>query len=61
MDNRGLEKLDQLLLKYGNNDSILSASELYDYFAVMGRSRHHVKLHEIVIEWTCAHLPALSY
>lgn len=33
MDNKGLEKLDQLLLKYGNDDSILSASELDGYFA----------------------------
>lgn len=35
MDNRGLEKLDQLLLKYGNDDSILSASELDGYFAAI--------------------------
>lgn len=33
MDNKGLEKLDQLLLKYGNDDSILSASELDGFFA----------------------------
>ena len=35
MDNKGLEKLDQLLLKYGNDDSILSASELDGYFAAI--------------------------
>ena len=35
MDNRGLEKLDQWLLKYGNDDSILSASELDGYFAAI--------------------------
>ena len=35
MDNRGLEKLDQWLLKYGNDDSILSASELDGFFAAI--------------------------
>lgn len=35
MDNKGLEKLDQLLLKYGNDDSILSASELDGYFSAI--------------------------
>ena len=32
---QGLEKLDQWLLKYGNDDSILSASELDGYFAAI--------------------------
>ncbi|SDF03295.1 YecA family protein [Phytopseudomonas seleniipraecipitans] len=35
MDNKGLVKLDELLLKYGNDDSILSASELDGYFAAV--------------------------
>lgn len=35
MDNRGLEKLDQLLLKHGNDDSVLSASELDGFFAAI--------------------------
>lgn len=35
MDNRGLEKLDQWLLKYGNDHSILSASELDGFFAAI--------------------------
>ena len=35
MDNRGLAKLDELLLKYGNDDSILSASELDGFFAAI--------------------------
>lgn len=35
MDNKGLVTLDELLLKYGNDDSILSASELDGYFAAI--------------------------
>lgn len=35
MDNRGLERLDQMLMQYGNDDSILSASELDGYFAAI--------------------------
>ncbi|TBU72253.1 YecA family protein [Pseudomonas daroniae] len=35
MDNKGLAKLDELLLKHGNDNSILSASELDGYFAAI--------------------------